>query len=178
MKIFGKQLKGPNVESVYIPRGDDIIEIKAQAILDDSEFNKICPQPIPPKKMIPRQGAVPDLDDKFYKSSLDDYAKKRSSWIFIKSLEVTPGLEWEKVKLTDPNTWNLYREELIDSGFSTNEINIIWNCVLAANALDDNKLEEARKRFLAMRQMREGNLYSQEAEPLNTQSGVLVNGSV
>lgn len=66
----------------------------------------------------------------------------------MKSLEATPDLEWENVDVEDPNTWNNFRQEMTDSGFSAIEINRVIAECLNVNALNEEKIEEARQRFL------------------------------
>lgn len=178
MKIFGKKYDQPHRESVYFPRGDDVIEITAEAIVDDADFFKYCKEPRPPVILVKGRGRQLDFDDKFYKSAIEDYKARRSAWIIITSLRATPGLEWEKVKYDNPDTWLLYIEELKEFGFSMAEINQIRGVVLAANALDDEKLKEARERFLALRQAAEQASSSHEEGQQATVSGEPVNGSV
>lgn len=149
MKIGGRQIKGPNVELIIIPRseGGDII-FKAQAVLNDEEFKKLCPLP-EPKKVMGKGGAlIPDPDDKGYRVALQEHAALRTAWMILKSLEATPELEWETVKMDDPNSWSNYEKELRDSGFSDAEMNRVVIGVMNANALNDAKIEEARARFL------------------------------
>jgi len=178
MKIFGKKYDTPHRESVYFPREDDIIEITAEAIVDDADFYKYCKEPKAPIILVKGRGRIPDYEDKYYKSAVEVYKARRTALIIITSLRATPGLEWDKVKLDNPDTWLLYREELKDFGFSMAEINQITNTVLAANSLDDAKLQEARERFLALQRVAAQGSSSQEEEKQATQSGELVNGSV
>lgn len=149
MKIGGRQIKGPNIEIIAIPRseGEDII-FKAQAVLDMVEFNKLCPDPIPKKVMGKGGVLINDPDDKTYNTAVKEHNERRTAWMILKSLEATPDLEWETVKITDVNTWLNYEKELRDAGFSEAELQRILIGVMRANALDDTKIEEARERFL------------------------------
>jgi hypothetical protein len=149
MKIHGREIKGPNVEIIPIPRGEggDII-FRARAVLDLSEFHRLCPIPEPPKVMGKGGTIKLDVDDKNYKRSIDEYADRRSAYMVVASLAATDGLEWDTVSLSDPNTWTNYERELRDSGFSDYEVKRIVIGVMQANALDDKKIEEARERFL------------------------------
>ena len=151
MRIKGRKIEGPMVELIIIPRGEgqeDVI-FKAQAILDMSEFYKMCPEPRAPKGM--RKGGIPfeNVADPYYKLSLSELYKQRLAYMVLKSLEATPDLAWDQVKMSNPNTWRLYEKELRDSGFSDIEVGRIVNGVMSANCLNDDKMEEARKRFLA-----------------------------
>jgi hypothetical protein len=150
MKIKGKKIEGANVEIIAIPRGEgeDII-LKARAILDMSPFEKMCPPPRPPMRIIDGMN-VPNLKDKDYQVQVHKYAEKRMAWMTITSLEATDGLEWEMVDVGDPSTWLLIREELTGAGFSDIEVNRIVAGVVSANALSEAKIEAARERFLLL----------------------------
>lgn len=153
MKINGKKIEGPNEEIIIIPRGESDIVFKAQAVLSYDEFDKICPFPEPP--MIRRKGAeqaTPDYEDKKYIQKQNEYIGKRTHWMILKSIEATDGLEFETVKMSDPETWGNYEKEFKDAGFSEVEINRIIIGVQVANCLSESRLQEARKRFLASQQ--------------------------
>jgi hypothetical protein len=149
MKIQGKKIEGANEMVTIIPRhsSPDIV-FKSRAILNMSEFEEMCPPPEPPKKMLAGGKEVKNLKDSAYLKSCDAYAVKRLSWIVLSSLEATEDLEWEKVDLTDPSTWNNFREEMKEAGLSGVEINRVIQDCIEVNALDNDKIEEARNRFL------------------------------
>src|SRR5215831_16391429 len=98
MKIHGKKLEGPNRIIVPLPRpnNQDIIFI-AEGITDMEPFYKICPQPEPPKVMLPGGKTRFDPEDKRFKIEFERWVKMRTSWMAITSLRATPGLEWETV---------------------------------------------------------------------------------
>ena len=149
MKINGKKVSGANECIIPIPRGtcEDII-LKARAVLDMDAFEKICPPPEPPVKMIPGGKKVENRRSKGYLKEVERHSEKRLTYIILMSLQATEGLEWETVDLEDHSTWGNFRQELRDSGFSSVEVNrIIGDCV-NVNALNDDKIEEARERFL------------------------------
>ena len=153
MKINGKKIEGPNEEIIVIPRKDEDIVFRAKAVLNYEEFDKLCPTPIPP--MIKKKGTdfpIPDIEDTNYQNKLATYATKRTSWMILKSLEATDGLSWDTIKMSDPDSWENFEKEMKDSGFSDIEINRIVIGVQTANCLNEEKLEEARKRFLASQQ--------------------------
>ena len=149
MKINGKKIEGPNVEIIPIPRsmGEDII-FQAQAVLDMEPFESMCPTPVPPMKKLASGESIPNLQDKGYLKSIENLSTKRLAWIVLTSLQATENLEWETVDLSDHNTWGLFRKELHESGFSDIEINRIVAGCISANALNDDKIEAARERFL------------------------------
>jgi hypothetical protein len=149
MRIKGKEIKGPNIELIVIPRGDDEpIVLKAQAVLDFAEFDKFVPQPIPPSIRKPGGEVSRDLKDKGYVAQQRDYLEKQSLFMMIKSIMATDGLEFSKIKLEEPDTWNKFEEEFREAGFSFIEINKITSGIMIANCLNEAKLEEARKRFI------------------------------
>lgn len=150
MKLNGVKIKGPNVVEIIIPRGDGLpIVLKAQAILDMDEYDRLCPMPEPPKKLMAGGARVPNFEDEHYVSAISLRGEQKMAYITIASLQATEGLEWEGVKLSDPSTWSQVWTELKEAGFSEFEISRIRNKVMEANCLDESKVEEARKRFLA-----------------------------
>jgi hypothetical protein len=149
MKINGQKLNRPNSELIFLPRGDgnDIV-FKAQAVPSDEEFTKLFPEPKVPNALVPG-GTKPDFEHPKYKELVEKRGSARFDWIVLKSLEATEGLEWETVDLKNPDTYGNYRKELMDSGINSIEIGRIIKGVLVANSLSEDKIEEARKRFLA-----------------------------
>lgn len=149
MKIQGKKIEGPNEMTIVTPRfnGADII-LKARAIVDMVPFEKVCTPPEPPRKTLPGGKQVPNIKDSNYLKELDRHSIRRLNWIVLTSLEATEGLEWETIDLADPSTWDNFRKELRNSGFSDIEINRIVADCISVNALDEDKIEEARERFL------------------------------
>lgn len=150
MKINGKTLDGPKPNIIPILRGDDTIIFKAQAITDYSEFDAICKEPEPPLiRLKGNSAATPALKDKAYLEAVQDHSKKRVDYMIIKSLEATDGLEWDTVKLDDPNTFKNYESDLQNAGITIFEISRIIDSIMDINGLNEDRIEEARKRFLA-----------------------------
>lgn len=149
MKLKGKKINTVNFEYVVIPRPDGNIVFKASAVLNNDEFERICKEPEPPKITRPGQSPVPDFEDEDYKKALAEHSQRFNDWTILKSLSATESLEWESVKMDDPETWKNFKKELSDSGFSMVEVGKIIKAVWVANSLDERKLEEARKSFLA-----------------------------
>lgn len=150
MKIGGKRLDMPPEVVVPIIREGGEVFFKAGAVLDFKEFDTICPAPIPP--MIQRKGEsspVPDFTDKKYIAASENYGRQRTNYMIVKSLSITEKLEWEKVKLNDPTTYDKYEEELREAGLNQIEIGRLITAVMEANGLDEAKIEAAKKRFLA-----------------------------
>jgi hypothetical protein len=149
MKIKGKKIEGANEVVIVIPRDSDAdIILKASAVLDMAPFEAMCPPPEPPRKMIPGGKEVRNLKDPGYLKQLENHSVKRLNWIVLTSLEATDGLEWEKIDLSDPTTWNNFQDEMKEAGFSNVEVNRIVADVIGVNALSEEKIQEARERFL------------------------------
>lgn len=149
MKINGKTLNAAIVETIVIPRPDGDIVFRCAPVIDYSEFDALCPKPVPPK-IKPAKGEVyDDVNDANFKVQIADYSNKKTNYLFIKSLAATEGLEWTKVNMSNPDTWGSFMDELRESGFSELHIGMIINKCIEACGLDSKKIEEATKRFLA-----------------------------
>ncbi len=177
MKLKGIKISGPNVETIVIPRGDDQIVLHAQAILDMEEFEKLCPDPVPPMRMVKGGVAQPDTTDPHFIAACAQLGKRRMAFMIVRGLLATEGLEWETVDLNNPDTWLNYETELQASGFSNVEVNRIVAGVMAANCLSESKIEEARQRFSQSRQQAAELLSSQTAALKTTLSGAPANTS-
>ncbi len=149
MKYKGRKIEGVPKEIEPILRKEGDIIFVLTAVVDYSEFDELCPIPIPPRIRNNKGDMVPDLEDAGYKSELERYAKKHTAWSVINSMRETEGLEWEQVKRGDPETWHLWEKELQDSGLTTSEVRRLWATFLRVNSLDDRMLEAARTSFLA-----------------------------
>lgn len=148
MKINGKDIKGPQTEIVVIPRGSEELVIKAKAIMDYSEHDKINPMPLPPSKLLPGGETQQNTEDPGYLKRISEWAQQKTDWMIIKSLSATEGLTWDTVKMDDPKTWCNYRKEL-DTTFTPAELGKVLEVVMSACGLNQSKIEEATKRFLA-----------------------------
>jgi hypothetical protein len=148
MKINGRKIHGANVEYVVLPRPDGDLVFKATAILDKDTFHKLCPDPEPPKKMLPGGKTVDDYSDSDYLESVAVKKKRSWSFTFLETYKYTEGLEWETVDLNSPDTWDNFEKELRDSGITEGELARLYNAMLSVNGLDQEKLDEARDRFL------------------------------
>ena len=174
MKINGKKLDGPNIEVVVIPRQSGDLVFKAQAVLDYAECDKLNPRPHAPKKMLPGGVVQENVEDPRYQKALDEWATNKFYWMFIKSLQATEGLEWELVKLDDPKTWKEYKTEMQKAGLSPGEIARIEMCVTDACGLNQAKIDEATKRFLAGQAQAPVSESGPSSEPSTTLSGAPV----
>lgn len=148
MKIKGKKLESTNEVTIVLPRfnGEDII-FKASVVLDYSDLDKIVKKPKPPK--ILRKGKQEDdVLDKDYLGKLTKSYGHRLDYMILMSLAATDGLEWETVDMEKPETWGNWEDELKNAGIPNSEILYIFNKVQEVNSLNQEKLDEARDRFL------------------------------
>lgn len=179
MRIAGQELGSPNIEVIVLPRTNkkgeryDLV-LHAQAVLDIKEFDRLVPEPNIPDKLV-KNKRVPDPDRPDYQNKLTIRNEQRMGWLVVKSLAATEGIEWSKVDFTKPETFVFWREELEEAGFNQGELNQIVTGVMAANSLDDLRIQEAKKRFLASLSAGDKAQLSPEEEQQNIQSGGLVN---
>jgi len=151
MKIKGKKLESSNEMTIVLPRynGEDVI-FKA-TLVDFSEMDKILKTPKAPY-ILRRGKQVRNTEDKGYEDQCLQYLIKRENYTVAVSLLATPDLEWETVDLEKPGTWKNCETELLESGLPKTEVAYIFAKVRQVNSLDQDKLDEARERFLLMQQ--------------------------
>jgi hypothetical protein len=172
MRLKGRR-PGVHIEPIVLPRPDEDLVFHAKAIENFDEFDKLCPIPEPPAKILPSGQNVPNANDANFLKAMEGYGGKRVAYMVIKGLtEGTPDLEWETVELSNHFTWDKYRKELQESGLSDIEINRLVAGVMKANSLSEHAVDEAMKRFLAGQAVQREELSSQKGEQLNTLSGV------
>ena len=141
----------------------------AKGIFDQKPFYERFPQPLPP--MVTLSGGQKEMktNDPKYVNRINHWARLKTAWMIINSLEDTPGLEWELVKKDDPDTWLKYEEEM-DEILLPNEVNMLVDAVTTACALTNQKVEEATQGFLLGQEMGLLNSYSPTTEQPTTQS--------
>jgi len=171
MLVNGVKLEGPSQEVLVIPRQGMEIVFKAEAVLEYEEFDKLYPKPTPPIVMRPGGIKAMDPTDMDYQKKVDEWASKRTHWMILKSLSVSDSIKWETVNMSDPETWSNYDKELRQAGFTEGEITRIIQLVTSVNGLDQDKIDEATKRFLAGPQAQPEDNTSQNSEQNNTPSG-------
>ena len=175
MKINNIEISEPNVEELYLPRGKNVLRIIAKGVIEDEDFEKLCPKPIPPIVIKPTVGRVQDVENPDYKLQLSQWAENKFNWLIIQSLRSTEGLEWEQVQYDQPGTWHLWSEEL-KKIFTAAEIQKIIDTVTAANGMNEKRIEQARQSFTHTREEQQKQLSSRMDGQENTPSGVPVNG--
>jgi hypothetical protein len=148
MKIGGVDPKTLSTEEILVlPRGEASIVFRAVGVPDYTDFNKLCPEPEPPKINKPKDGWVDHLEEPGYKDKVKTHGMRRLAWLTITSLEPS-DIEWDKVDLDKPNTWTGWEEELKESGLNQVECQRVQGLVFQANSLDEAKLDAARESFL------------------------------
>ncbi len=175
MRIGGKQLNGLNEAMLVLPRSDGDIVIKARAIPDYEEFDKLVPEPKVPL-YITKDGTKEDTENADYVAMCARREQLRIAYIYVKSLEPS-NIEWDTVKLDNPATWTNFRDDFKKAGLSPVEINRIWGTVSDANCLSEDKLIEARARFLAGVGKDQPASSSPNTEQASTPSGAPANDS-
>lgn len=146
MKIAGETItRELNTDVLVLPRGDDFVVVKAQAIAEMDEFEKLCIAPEAPGRLVAKKGFVKNEDDPTYKEQMKQYGMQRIGWIVINSLL---DIEWDNVDYEVPKTWTKWETDMKDAGFSSGERNLVLGLVLTVNSLDEQKLEDARESFI------------------------------
>lgn len=176
MKLKGKKIQGPNVDYASFPRPDGAVVFKIVAILDLKPFNDLCPRPKPPKIRHRDLGLIENRDDANWLKEVGQLSTYRYWFTVVWSLKETEGLEWDRIKYSEPKTWELFPDELTEAGFTNNEITFLIAKILEVNGLDDSKLEAARNRFLQILADQSETSTSQTDEQSSTPSGEHVNG--
>jgi hypothetical protein len=149
MKIGNRSLDLTFMEYLAVPGTDIVFHIKPLTKSDREEFDRICPRPVPQKRVY-ADGRVEDAkDDKSYEDALTAYSEARLSYMIVKGLLATPGLEFETVNIADPSTYRNWESELEKAGFSELIINLIVNKTMVVNQLSEAKIKEATDAFLA-----------------------------
>ena len=149
MKINGKTIQGPNEVITIVTRQTGDLVFKARAILDYMKFDELCKVPTAPFKKMPDGTTFPDFDDKDYKVRIRTYSERKVGYMIIESLSATPGLEFDTIKINDPTSWENIEKEFKTAGLTEVEIQRVIASVWDANGLDNQKIEEAKNRFLA-----------------------------
>ena len=112
-------------------------------------FYKTYPQPTPDYSITDKNGTHPDVNDPKYKKAILNWTECKTSYLVIKSLSATEGIEWDSVNMKDPQTWGNYTKDLTEAGFHDSEITRMINLAAEAQGLNGLKIEEATKSFLA-----------------------------
>jgi len=145
MKIGGKKVT-PNESILVLPRPDGDLIIKARSADINDEFDARFPLPIAPLIQT-KDGNHYDYKDPDYKRACKIRDGRRFSFLVLRSLEPS-NIEWDTVDMESPNTWSNWTEDMKNAGMSEVEVQRVINTVLAANALDEEKIQQALDSFL------------------------------
>lgn len=142
--------------TVVISRGEneDPLVADCKPVNSYETFNKICKLPLPPEKIMKGGAREPDTSHPTYIKKVTEYSEKRVFFLFLES--VKDSITWETVKLDDSDTWKNCEAEMKESGLTDKEVEQIFDAVFEANAMNQDKLDEARKAFLAGRGDKQG----------------------
>lgn len=168
MRYKGKTLRGPKTETLVIPRESEWTEVEgvkvekfndivfqAQAVIDFDDFMAICPEPKPPQVLKPGGVTSTNPEDPEFKKQHHAWLEKRRDWMILKSLEPSKDVEWDQVKMDNPDTYSLYEVELAMAGFNKREAAMIVGLALKVNSVDEDKMEEARQRFFSQQEAKD-----------------------
>jgi hypothetical protein len=181
MRIKGKSVIPPKpVKAIIYRESDDgkpdNIEFLCGAVIDYSEFNRLYPQPKPPHVLdVKNNTEYHDTKDKKYIKKIEQWSDMKIAWMTIMSLNATPGLEWETVKLDDPETWMNYEKEL-KQVLTEAEFHRIINSVVDANSPNANRRREALDVFTDTAPEEPAASQSQKEEATISASGGPANG--
>lgn len=156
MKIKGRKLDSPVIETLVIPRPDGDLVFRAQCVKSYDAFDKLCPKPEAPVIIKPSGEKILDVEDADFSKALNTWAENRITWMLLESLKATPDLEWETVVPNDSATWANFGKELDASNLTTAEVTRIMNLCVEANGLNQSKIDKATKDFLAGELARQG----------------------
>lgn len=149
MKYKGKKIEGRNSDILVLLKGDEKIVFKAEAVENYDDFEKLVPEPKPPLRLKAGGTKVPNLNDPEYIKNMEEYGNYRTNYFILKTLENSPDLEWETVDITKSETWDNWKKELTESGFTEVEKIRILNLCTSVNCLNDDMLEAAKADFLS-----------------------------
>jgi len=135
-----------SIETLVLPRGDTALVFQARGLKNLDEFDKLCPEPVPPTR-ITREGPEADLKNPDYVSVMNEWQHRRLSYIIVASLEPSK-IEWDTVQMDSPGSWANWETDMQNANVSQVEVNLIRRVVFQANALDEEKLKKAREVFL------------------------------
>ena len=138
-------------EVVVIPKSGTEYVFKAGIVTQDDwrEFETTCPKPTPATTITTKEGTKPNVNDPAYQQAIADWTIAKTNFLIVRSLMATDGLEWDTVNLSDPYTYDNFKNDLFKAGFSDNEIAYLINAVMTMQGLNTQKIEEATKSFLA-----------------------------
>jgi len=173
MKVGSVEVSGVHEQVLVLPRGEKKLVFRARGITSFEEFNKLCPMPEAPtmmKRIDNKMQRVPNNNDPIYKAKLVDWATKRANWMVLKTLEPS-NIEWDTVKMDQPDTWGNYINEL-EKNFADSEAIKIMELAQEVNGIDERKLKEARESFF----LEQAQAENEQSHPTGDQPNILSGG--
>ncbi len=150
MKMSGVPVQPMKPITVVINRADESpLVAVCKPVTSYANFDEICKIPQPPEKLLKGGTREWDTKDPEYLAKVTEYSQARVFYLFLES--VRGSIEWDTVKDNDPSTWKNCETEMKSAGLSAKEIEMVFDGVFEANAMDEKKMEQARKSFLAGR---------------------------
>lgn len=171
MKIGGVDVTAPAEEMLVIPRGEKYLVFRAKPLTNLDEFDRLSPLPEPPGKLT-KDGWVPDHTDPDYRTILQQYERRRLSYMLVKTLEPS-NIEWDTVDINNPKTWNNWEDDLLKAGLTQLEVNRVTQLVIEANSLSEDKLKRARDLFQRGQAQLQAASSGRQGGPMSTPSGEL-----
>jgi hypothetical protein len=147
MKINGQEIPKIQPKKAIFIREPEPIILVCDPIVDWDKFEEICPEPLPPEVILPGNKRERNPDAPSHQTALEEHSKKKMAWVVLESLKCN-NIEWETVDPDDPETYPLYRDELVESGFTPSEIAYLINTVFEASQLETDDLKAMRESFL------------------------------
>jgi len=157
MKIQGKKLSNRGHSVIRFNRPDmpgGVLELRQAPVLNDDDFEAMCPVLKPPLKVYPDGRKEEDPDNQAFKDKVAERRKIYSNWLIYQALQVTPGIVFETIKKSDPKSFLNVESELREAGFTVFERGQIAGEVNKINGLFDDERERqahAEKRMAEAR---------------------------
>ena len=155
MRVNGQVISAAK-QVVPILRESGNLFFQVKVVPSMAPFLALCPYPTAPTLTLPGGVKKQNTEDKGYKEQENQWWTKRQTWMFLQSITILDAdgklqdIEWEKVKVDDPETYSNFIPELTESGLADAELNKILNAVYSVNGLNETQIDEARRSFLAM----------------------------
>lgn len=175
MKLRGQTVEPPKPIPVVIPRDEGDLGFMVYPVMEYAEFEQFCPEPKPPLVIRPNDPAgVADPDDPRFRETLNTWAGHKTEYMIIKALTMSGELEFETVKIEDPDTWSGYEDELLQC-FTEREVSVLVDGAITANMPTAARQQQAKERFMSPLSVDSAASTSPMDEPDSTISGDLVN---
>jgi hypothetical protein len=148
MKVGGVQVTPPPEGLLVLEREHGNLVFRARPVPIEAwdHFNKLCPEPPVPMVLVKGEKKA-NPSDETYQHNVRRLSARRIAYLCLKSLEPS-NIEWDSVKLDDPDTWEKFEDDLRAAGMTEIEIDKVIKLCVGANTLDEEKLRKARESFL------------------------------